>query len=415
MNVVEVPAWEFYSWEHEKLVFPDKWKIQECKMKGHDAKPLSQNEIKERLEHPTGTEPIRELAKGKRKCVIVFDDMTRPTRQYQMLPAVLDQLHEGGLTDNQIVFMMATGAHHGRLLNDFQKKLGNATVENFLVFNHCCYENLVDLGETSYGTPVQINREVMSCDLKITLGAMMPHFGYGFGGGSKMILPGVAGIDSITHNHSIKEGTGPGRVEKNIRRLDSEEAARMTGLDFVINAFLNADSDVSGLVCGDLVEAHREGVKIGRKHYATEIVRDADIVVGNGYPMANEGYKAYYLLRDSVREKGDMVFLLYTPEGCRVHHYNGRFGSDYGGRGWTKTTYLNKPWKMSRVICVSPQIAKADEYYYGEGSQWVKNWREAMNLLESVHGSNATVAVYPTAAMQISKQNAEKDLIHEKS
>jgi nickel-dependent lactate racemase len=408
MNMLKVPAWEFHGWEQEKLEFPDDWIVKERRMKGHDAQPLSLDDVKDKLDHPIGSEPLEELAKGKRKCVIVFDDMTRPTRQYQMLHPVLEQLHEGGLSDSQIVFMMATGAHHGRLLNDFQKKLGKAIVENYLVFNHCCYENLVDLGETSYGTPVQINREVMSCDLKVTLGSMMPHFGYGFGGGSKMILPGVAGIDSITHNHRIKEGTGPGMVEKNLRRLDSEEAARMTGLDFVINAFLNAKADVSDLVCGDPVDAHREGLRIGRSHYATDIVRDADIVVGNGYPMSNEGYKAYYLLRDSVREGGDMVFLLFTPEGCRVHHYNGRFGTNYGGRGWTKTTYLSKPWKMSRVICVSPQIARADEYYYGEGSQWVKTWGEAMSLLEETHGSKATVAVYPTAAMQISTENAAK-------
>jgi len=94
--------------------------------------------------------------------------------------------------------MMATGAHHGRLLFDFQKKLGTEIPEKYHVYNHNSYENLEYLGKTSYDTPVHINREVMSCDLKISLGAMMPHFGYGFGGGSKMLLPGVAGIDSIT-------------------------------------------------------------------------------------------------------------------------------------------------------------------------------------------------------------------------
>jgi len=302
--------------------------------------------------------------------------------------------------------MMANGAHHGRLLNDFQKKLGKEIPEKYLVFNHCCYENLENLGETSYGTPVHINSEVMTCDLKITLGVQMPHFGYGFGGGSKMLLPGVAGIDSITHNHRIMEGTGPGRVQENKRRLDSEEAARMAGLDFIINAYLNDDSDVADLVCGDPIEAHREGLKIARNHYATKLHKDADIVIGNGYPMANEGYKAYYLLRDSVRQGGDMVFLLYTPEGCRVHHYNGRFGTDFGGRGWTKTTYLKKPWKMNRVICVTPELTKADEYYYGEGSQWVKTWSNAQEMLTDVHGEDATVAIYPSASMQISEENA---------
>ena len=406
MKSFNVPAWEFYGWNPESLSFPDGWVVHEQRMNGHSAPRLSESEITEMLMNPVGTDPLEELARGKEKCCIIFDDMTRPTRQSQMLPSVLEQLHRGGLSDDQIVFMMATGAHHGRLLFDFQKKLGKDIPERFNVFNHNCYENLVDLGKTSNGTPVHINQEVMSCDLKITLGAMMPHFGYGFGGGSKMLLPGVAGIDSITHNHKIMEGTGPGKVKENTRRLDSEEATRMAGLDFVINAFLNHESDVAGLVCGDVVDAHREGVKFARKHYATEMYREADIVIGNGYPMANEGYKAYHILRDSVREGGDMVFLLYTPEGCRVHHYNGRFGTDFGGRGWTKTTYVKKPWRMDRVICVTPQLAKMDEYYYGEGSQWVKSWEKALEMLVATHGEDATVALYPTAAMQISRENS---------
>jgi len=406
MQYLEVPAWEYYGWEPETLRLPDGWDVRVQKMNGHEASKLTMEEVADGLQHPVGSKPLRELAKGKRKCCIIFDDMTRPTRQSQMLPAVLDELNCGGLSDDQIVFVMATGAHHGRLLFDFQKKLGEEVPERFLVFNHNCYENTVDLGETSRGTPVHVNREVISCDLKVALGAMMPHFGYGFGGGSKMLLPGVSGIDSITHNHRIMEGTGPGRVAENERRLDSEEAARMAGLDFVVNAFLNGDADVAGLVCGDVVEAHREGVKIARRHYATELVGDADVVVGSGYPMANEGYKAYHIMRDSVRVGGDMVFLLYTPEGCRVHHYNGRFGEDYGGRGWTKTTYVKKPWRMSRVICVSPHVAKADELYYGEGSRWVKTWDDCLEMLVDVHGDDASVALYPTAAMQISVENA---------
>jgi nickel-dependent lactate racemase len=405
MALFKVPAWEFYGWKPEILSFPDEWIVHEMRMCGHDAKKLSTNEITERLQNPKGSEPLNVLAKGKKKCCIIFDDMTRPTRQYQMLPPLLESLRQGGLSDDQVVFVMATGAHHGRLLFDFKKKLGPEIPEKYLIFNHNSYENLVDVGKTSRGTPVHVNREVMSCDLKITLGVMMPHFGYGFGGGSKMLLPGVSGIDSITHNHLISEGTGPGRVQENIRRLDSEEAARMAELDFVINGFMNHKCDVAEMVCGDVVEAHREGVKYARRHYATKLYKDADIVIGNGYPMANEGYKAYHILKDSVREGGDMVFLLYTPEGCRVHHYNGRFGTDYGGRGWTKTTYVKKPWRMGRVICVSPEIAKLDEYYYGEGSRWVKSWLQAMNLLVENHGDSASVALYPTAAMQLSEEN----------
>lgn len=191
--------------------------------------------------------------------------------------------------------------------------------------------------------------------------------------------------------------------------MDSEEAAQKAGLDFVVHSLLNENSDVCDIVAGDMIDAHREGVKRARLHYATKVLLDADISIGNSYPMANEGYKSYHIVLESVRKGGDMVYLLYTPEGCRVHFYNGRFGSDYGGDGWRPDVYVKKPWKMDRVICVSPYLLKADEMYYGEGSIWVKTWNDALKLMEDRHGSRAKVAIYPTASMQISEKNAVND------
>ncbi|MFQ6053597.1 MAG: hypothetical protein ACE5OO_05130, partial [Candidatus Bathyarchaeia archaeon] len=94
------------------------------------------------------------------------------------------------------------------------------------------------------------------------------------------------------------------------------------------------------------------------------------------------------------------------PEGGRVHYYNGRFGTDYGGRGWRPDVYIRRPWKMNRVINVSPQLLKADEWYYGRGSIWVKSWRDALGLLEEAHCPEADVALYPCGAIQISERNA---------
>jgi len=142
MKSFKVPAWEWYNWEDEELVFPEGWTVNEQRMKGHGALALTDNQIEEKIARPVGTVPLHELASGKRKCVIIFDDMTRPTKAYQVLPAVLKELHQGGLREDQIVFMMAAGAHHGRLLFDFQKKLGQEIPEKYHVFNHNCYENL---------------------------------------------------------------------------------------------------------------------------------------------------------------------------------------------------------------------------------------------------------------------------------
>ncbi len=406
MKYIQVPAWEWYGKEPENLGFPDSWTVHEQRMNGHSSPALSHRRIAEKIADPIGQDTIANLAKGKRKCCILFDDMTRPTKTYQMLPSVLQELHKAGLTEDQITFIMAGGAHAGRLLPDFQKKLGLDVPEKYLVFNHNCYEHLEDLGVTSRGTPVKINKELMSADLKISLGCMIPHFGYGFGGGSKMLLPGVAGYETIVANHAIGAGTGTGRVNANARRLDSEEAARIAGLDFIVNAFLNSDGDVVDLVAGDPVDAHRAGVEIGRRHYATEVVKNVDIAIGNGYPMSNEGYKANRILVESVRKGGDIVMLLYTPEGCRIHNYNGRFGEEFGGVGWSPDKYVKRPWKMERVICVAPELSRVDQLYYGRGSQWVKTWDQCLELLKEKHGNHAEVAVYPMATTQMSIEKA---------
>ena len=112
MKNVKVPAWEFYGWQPEVLDFPEKWIIHEQKMNGHNAPMLSEKEIHEKLLSPVGTESLDVLAKNKKKCCIIFDDMTRPTKQWQILPHVLDLLKSSGLDNDQIVLMMATGAHH---------------------------------------------------------------------------------------------------------------------------------------------------------------------------------------------------------------------------------------------------------------------------------------------------------------
>jgi nickel-dependent lactate racemase len=290
------------------------------------------------------------------------------------------------------------------------KKLGEEIPDRYCVFVHNVYENNIFLGKTSFGTPVAINREVMKCDFKVAIGGIIPHSNAGFGGGSKIIHPGVASIDSIEHNHKHRrEGVGEGRIEGNTRRFDSEEAARLVGIDFIVNMIINPKRDCCELVCGDVVEAHRVGVKMARKHYRTKIVPNVDLVVVNGYPMECEAYKALSIATQSVRDGGDVVLLLCAVDGARGHYYFGRFGMDYGGRGWSPDKYVKKSWKMDRIIVMAPHHSLADEIYYGSGSLWVKSWDKALNKLHSAYSKTAKVkaALYPYAPIQISEKNAD--------
>jgi len=403
---VTVPIYGWYGDKTLDLIFPDSWTVEVRRMAGEQAPPLNQDQIRERLASPIGTKPLHELAQGKKECAILVDDMTRPTKAWQMIHPILEEIHKGGIGDDHIRVVMAPGAHKTMTLEDYVKKLGEDVPERYEVFNHNPYENHVYLGKTSQGTPVSVNREVMDCDLKVCVGGIIPHPGAGYGGGAKLILPGVSSIETIDANHKRKgPWRGSGKIEGNLQRLDMEEAGRMAGVDFIVNALFNINRDVVELVCGDMVAAHRGGVKIARMSYVTDIAPDADIVVANGYPQEDEAYKAFPVATESVRQGGEVVILAFSPEGCRHHFYSGKFGRNYGGRAWESPKL--RP-KLKRLIMVTPHHQLKDEGYYApkEQSLWVKSWAEAFEELYTTHGPKARVAVYPCSTIQVSKSVA---------
>ena len=197
-------------------------------------------------------------------------------------------MHAGGVTDDQIRFVNAPGTHRHMTYGELALKLGADIVERYPVYHHNIYENLVDVGTTSNGTPVLVNREFMSCDLRVGIGSIIPHQSAGFGAGGKIILPGIAGMKTVAYHHTnLRKGPASnkvklGRVDDNPFRLDIEEAARLAGLQFKVDCVLNNRREVVGLFAGDFVAEHRAGVKLAREIYTTEMLKEMDVLVNNG-------------------------------------------------------------------------------------------------------------------------------------
>jgi nickel-dependent lactate racemase len=64
-------------------------------------------------------------------------------------------------------------------------------------------ENLIEVGELRPGLPLRLNRAAVEADLLMTLGCVRHHYFAGFGGGPKMVFPGVAGYEEIQANHAL--------------------------------------------------------------------------------------------------------------------------------------------------------------------------------------------------------------------
>lgn len=405
-QVLSVPQLPWHGDTELELRFPASWDVTLRPMRGYDRSPLTEKGIKRAFDHPIGTQRIAELARGKKEVVIIFDDITRPTKAYVLVSYVLRELEEAGIPDESIRFIVALGAHGANNRLHFEKKLGREIVDRFPVYNHNPYENCTYLGTTSRGTPVSINSEVMRCDLKIGIGCIMPHGMAGFGGGGKIIMPGVASMDGIDATHrvrgsagrAVEPSIGRGKVKGNVVLQEIEEATRMAGLDVKVDVVVNHKRDALGVFVGDPVAEYTEAVKLAREVYATEPVDDVDIIVANTYCKTSTAVG--FLFDCKFKNRLDMVFIVNSPEGKVTHYLQGRFGKYIGGKRWIQATGL--PPNVNRLIVLSPYIDKSGTGTFGPPGAVVfaRSWTDVIEELKVHYPNGAKVAVYPDVALQ---------------
>lgn len=263
----------------------------------------------EALRSPIASAPLSQRDLRGRRVVLVVDDHSRPTPVSEFIGPVLSELAAAGAEDDRIEILVATGVHRETRPDEVARKIGGNVSARFSWRCHDAYdpEGLADLGTTSRGTRVFLNRRLAEADLIVCLGALEPHLLLGFGGGLKMIIPGCAGAETIGLNHM--QGVNPDHFDfvgtpgdASPMRSDLEEGARMLNRDiFLVNAAMNEDARPVRFFCGDPVAAHRAGERYVADLVRLDIPRPADVVLTNSYPMDLD-------LRQSIKCVGNSLY-----------------------------------------------------------------------------------------------------------
>ena len=411
MSSVKLPQLAWYGAKELELSFPDQWPVKLYNFAGWDRPALKPEEIRQAIAGPIGSPPIRELARGKKEVVIIFDDLTRVTRTYDIVPPVLEELANAGIPDSRIQFICATGAHTAWDRAWLEKKLGREVLARFPVYNHNPFNKCTLVGTTSYGTPVYANGEVMKCDFKIAIGSVVPHPNSGFGGGGKIILPGICAMETIEHFHRKefefrekypdKQLTGVGVFDENPLRLNIAEAAALVGLDIKIDCLLNTWGETVAIFAGALKPTYEAAVSAAKAHYLTPKPETEDIVIANTYTKANEsimiGLNTAFKVANPAG--GDVVLIANAPDGQVTHYLLGTCG---------KTTRSNialaakVPQNVDHVIIYSEYPDLAGRAYIEKSDKvlFMDNWGDVRRALEQFHPSGARVAVLPAAEIQ---------------
>lgn len=402
-QAVVIP-WEAWGADQEiKLPLPAGWSTTVASIADHPPGPG----LVAALDQPFDAPRVDELSRGRHTAAIAVEDMTRPAPAGPAVEALLDRLAEGGISPERVSVIFALGAHAPLRLPEMRSKVGDRVLDSCDVSNHHPYENLVDLGTSRSGIPIRLNRTFCGADVRLAVGSVIPHPYAGFGGGGKIILPGLAGIETLEMNHRPAvtglSGAGLGVIEGNRARAEMEEIALAAGLQAVLNIVPGARREPRGYFYGHPVTAHRAAVAFARSIYRTEVPAHSDAVLLNAYPKDRELLQvgnAFNAYRASpiplVRLGGTVILTAACPDGRGHHSLHGPGMRLY--RDPVERSYLAD----RELVVYAPTLSTADvRKSFWHGYPHARHWQEVLDLLNRRHPTGGSMLVFPTAPLAL--------------
>lgn len=372
--------------------------------------------VKEALDNPIGSASLSRLAEGKRKVVVITSDHTRAVPSSITMPLLLKEIRSGN-SEAEVTILIATGLHRETSSDELLDRFGREIFqrERIVVHNVEREDDMVFIGDLPSGKGCSLNRLAVEADLLVTEGFIEPHFFAGFSGGRKSVLPGVASRETVNANHSASAIAHPlsktGVLEGNPIHEDMLAAARLAGVDFILNVVLDEEKRIVGAFAGDLDEAHRSGCAMVSSVAGVEkVVSDIVITSNGGYPLDQNLYqapKAISTAAECVRPGGAIVIAAACHDG-------------FGGANFEKLMRIGDPRRIEEYLLslsdedtipeqwsaqiLSKVMSKATVILVSEldpgdvrsvGLVPASDMAEGLSLAEGIVGKNASITVIP--------------------
>jgi nickel-dependent lactate racemase len=284
----------YVNYGGEKMYFtlPKRWNL----ISSED-KPLISGvndpiqEIKRALDHPIGSPKIEDLARPGMEVVLLFDDLERPTPAYLALPEMMNRLNRAGIPDERITSICAMGTHRIPKIEELERKVGKEVFSRLQgrIFSHDPHasDNVI-IGKTHRGTLVEVNQYVAFSDLIAGVGECMPHPIAGFGGGCKILMPGVCSYRSVADHHFTwmrHRNSKVNMMDGNPFYEEIVDAGRLSRLSFKLDFIINEKKEVVRAFAGDPVKEHREASNYSASLYSLPLPKPADVTITAAFPL----------------------------------------------------------------------------------------------------------------------------------
>lgn len=310
---------------------------------------------------------------------IVVGDKTRLCGYPEYLPVLLDTLENFGADPDRMTLFIAYGTHAPQTEKECLEAYGGV-YQNVRFVHHDCADDkcFVNSGQTSRGTSVLIRHDIVETGFLITFGAVSHHYFAGYGGGRKLIFPGLGHKASIYQNHGLfldqkRQTLSPccqsGILDKNPLAEDLAEFEAFRPADLAIHGILDSRGQVCDLLPGAGTDHFRNACAEHGKHCEVSVTGDYDLVIAScgGYPKDInfiQSHKAIEHASKFVRNDGMLIILAECRDGVGSKTFLpwfemggwknafDRLAQNYEGNGGTALSMMSKLNRI-RILMVT--------------------------------------------------------------
>lgn len=284
-----------------------------------------------KLDVPVDSKPFEEIVSPGESVLIVVPDATRAAASGQVVNLLVRRLIANGTMPFDIRIIFATGIHRQVTEVEKQTILTPFIVQRIKTLDHNPRDlaQIVRLGETADGTPIELNRALIEHDHTIIVGGVTFHYFAGFTGGRKLICPGLASSRTVAATHKLafdcerkmrRAGVGAGILDKNAVHEAFMEVVKKRPPAFSINTIVNYKGEAADLFCGDWISSYRAACDSYASAYTIEIAEKRDLVIvsGGGLPFDTnliQAHKALDAAAAACSDDGTIIFLAECADG----------------------------------------------------------------------------------------------------
>ncbi len=296
------------------------------------------------------SEGLTSLPLDGKRLLVIIPDATRTMPMPMMWEAIEDAVAQRVAA---LDFLIALGTHQPLSDGQMSRLVGRPVVAGRCgarrVFNHRWDDpaTFVTLGTIrsaemavltggllARDVEVAVNRLILDYDQLLICGPVFPHEVAGFSGGTKYVVPGIAGPDIINVTHWLGALIGNyhviGEPSTPVRAV-IDRAVALVDRPLSCLALVTTQSGVSGLFFGPVRGAWREAARLSAcKHvvYLDRPVQRVLSIMPDMYDDLWTAAKGMYKLEPVVADFGEIV--IYAPHITEVSYTHGRVLDEIG-------------------------------------------------------------------------------------